>query len=228
MARRRPAWVGPDGVEGDAALQQREQAVDVERGAAAAELDREAAGVPEAGAVGHPDFWFGALMKRSISTSPASVSSMSSTWPTWMRLKSTGAPIAHRAAVGRAELHPEAGGAGGGQRRARQALEELLARAGAVVPAGADVDAGDHRLDAGDALGGDGGADHPELGVGVEEVRHVLVDAGGDDHALEVGGEVELLDHADQRRRGSGPWSGRPRRRRRCRRRSRSVGPRSE
>ena len=36
---------------------------------------------------------FGALTKTSIITSPASVRVMSSTWPTWMRLKSTGAPM---------------------------------------------------------------------------------------------------------------------------------------
>ncbi len=36
----------------------------------------------------------GAVMKRSISTSPAGVRLIASTWPTWMRLKSTGAPIA--------------------------------------------------------------------------------------------------------------------------------------
>ena len=35
----------------------------------------------------------GAPMKTSIATSPASVSWMSSTLPTWMRLKSTGAPM---------------------------------------------------------------------------------------------------------------------------------------
>jgi hypothetical protein len=35
----------------------------------------------------------GAPMKMSIITSPASVSWMSSTLPTWMRLKSTGAPM---------------------------------------------------------------------------------------------------------------------------------------
>ena len=42
------------------------------------------------------------------------------------------------------------------------------------------------------------GADHPELGVLVEEARDVLVDAGGDDDLGQVLGDRGLLDEADR------------------------------
>ena len=168
--------------------------------------------------------WLGALTKGSMSTSPAGGQADVLDLADLDALVEHRRADGHRAAVGRAQPDAQARLVGGGERRPRQALEAVLRRADLVVPEGLDVDAGDHRLDAGDALGGDAGADHPELGVGVDEVRDVLVDAGGDDDLREVLGEVESSRPRRRRRRGSAAWSGRPRRRRRSRRRSRSAG----
>ena len=76
---------------------------------------------------------FGALTKTSIITSPASVRVMSSTWPTWMRLKSTGRADGHRAAVGGAQADAEAGLVGGGERRRAAGASKRSTRAPGVA-----------------------------------------------------------------------------------------------
>ena len=196
VAGRDPGGVGADVVEGNAALQQRDEARDVERGAAGAELDRKAARVPETGGLGQPlvvrrvdegvDHHVAGLGQRDV----LDLADLD-------LLEEDRGADRHRAAVGGAEPDAQPRRVGGGQRRALQPLEAVLRLADLAVPEGLDVDAGNHRLDAGDPLGGDAGAHHPELGVGVGEVRHVLVEAGGDHDLLQVGGEVDRLDDAD-------------------------------
>ena len=189
--------VRADGVEGDAALQQRDQAVDVERGAARADLDREAAGVPEARALGQPQVVGG--VDEGVDRHVAGVGQLDVLdAPDLDALEEHRRADRQRSAGGRPQPHPHARLVGRGQRLARQALEAVDARPGVVVPRGADVDAREHGLDAGDPLGGDARAHDPELGVGVDVAGDVLVHARGDDDLGEVGRERQPLDHADR------------------------------
>ena len=132
--------VRADGVEGDAALQQRDEAVDVERGAARADLDGEAAGVPEAGAFGQP--LVVGRVDEGVDRHVAGGGQLDVLdAPDLDALEEHRGADGERATGRGAELHAEAGLVGGGQRLARQALEPLDAGPDLVVPGGADVDA---------------------------------------------------------------------------------------
>ena len=78
------------------------------------------------------------------------------------------------------------------------AVEAAGRRADGTVPGAFDINAGENRIEAGDACGRDLWAHDPERGVGVDKGRDLLIEADVDIDAVERLRERDVFHHTDR------------------------------